>query len=276
MRLNLGCGDRFHRDWTNLDFKSTSSCVRAHDLRRRIPFEDSAVDVAYLSHLLEHLEKKEAQVLLEECFRVLRRGGIIRVAVPDLEQIVRTYLEAFEKASSGDSEWQRHYDWIMLELYDQTVRERSGGAMLEYLRQNPIPNEGFVYERIGTEARRVTQSVEASTNQPNRHPSFGDRLFRALRGLAGRTRDRVLRPLLGEKDYRALELGRFRMGGEVHRWMYDRFSLARALRHAGFVEPCAVGPSESRIPGWSEFHLDTEPDGTVYKPDSLYMEAVKP
>jgi hypothetical protein len=55
--------------------------------------------------------------------------------------------------------------------------------------------------------------------------------------------------------------------------MYDRFSLARAMAEAGFSSPRIVGPAESFIEGWNDFHLDTEPDGRVYKPDSLYMEA---
>ena len=57
--------------------------------------------------------------------------------------------------------------------------------------------------------------------------------------------------------------------------MYDRYSLARSLTEAGFGRARPVGPTESRIPGWADYRLDTEPDGTVYKPDSLFMEASK-
>ena len=266
--LNLGCGDRFHPDWTNLDFVSNGHGVHTHDLRRGISFEDNTFDVVYLSHLLEHFGRKEGQGLLEECHRVLLRGGTIRVVVPDLERIARLYLEALEKASSGDPAWQAHYDWMMLEMYDQTVRERSGGAMREYFQQESIPNEAFVHERLGGEARRMVQELKSSgtKGQPASLPA------RARFQL----RSRVLKLLLGDQGCRALELGRFRMGGEVHKWMYDRYSLACALLEAGFAEPRPVGPAESRIPGWAGFHLDTEPDGTVYKPDSLYMEAIKP
>ena len=270
--LNLGCGDRFHPDWTNLDVTSRDANVPAHNLSKGIPFGNSTFDVVYLSHLLEHFSNEVGQALLQESFRVLRSGRIIRVAVPDLERIARTYLDALERALSGDPEWQQHYEWIVLELYDQAVRERSGGAILEYLKH--APNEAFVRQRIGAEAQRLRQSTDAE-QQNHRYSSAGGFVL-PLRRLPSRVRARLLRSLLGEEDYRALEVGRFRISGEVHRWMYDRFSLARALRHAGFVEACAVGPSESRIPGWSDFHLDTEPDGTVYKPDSLYMEAVKP
>jgi hypothetical protein len=57
--------------------------------------------------------------------------------------------------------------------------------------------------------------------------------------------------------------------------MYDRHSLGKALESTGFAEIKQLGPGESRVPGWSGFHLDNEPDGKAYKPDSLYVEAFK-
>ena len=66
------------------------------------------------------------------------------------------------------------------------------------------------------------------------------------------------------------------MQGEVHQRMYDRYSLARLFKQAGFQTSEPVGPTESKIPGWKDYHLDTDHDRTVYKTDSLYMETVKP
>lgn len=34
-----------------------------------------------------------------------------------------------------------NYDWIMLEMYDQTVRNYSGGQMAEFLKQPHLINE---------------------------------------------------------------------------------------------------------------------------------------
>jgi SAM-dependent methyltransferase len=64
--------------------------------------------------------------------------------------------------------------------------------------------------------------------------------------------------------------------GVQHRWMYDRFSLSRLLDRCGFEDMRVMAPTESGIDGWAEFHLDTEPDGAVYKPGSLYVEARRP
>jgi SAM-dependent methyltransferase len=71
-------------------------------------------------------------------------------------------------------------------------------------------------------------------------------------------------------------VGDTRRSGEMHRWMYDRHSLGRLLSDAGFTEIEAVDASTSRIEGWTGFHLDTEPDGSPYKPGSLYVEARRP
>lgn len=97
--LNLGCCNRYCLGWTNVDCVSHSSAVISHDLSKGIPFKDASFQVVYHSHLLEHFSKNCGQGLLLECFRVLKPGGIIRVAVPDLERIVREYLNAFEDAA---------------------------------------------------------------------------------------------------------------------------------------------------------------------------------
>ena len=67
----------------------------------------------------------------------------------------------------------------------------------------------------------------------------------------------------------------FRTSGEVHFWLYDKFSLSKLLTETGFRNIKVCRADESRIMNWSSFNLDTNPDGTIYKPDSFYMEAEK-
>lgn len=50
------------------------------------------MDTIYSSHMLEHLDRAEAQSFLAECRRVLRPGGILRLAVPDLRNAAYQYL----------------------------------------------------------------------------------------------------------------------------------------------------------------------------------------
>ncbi|QIZ72501.1 class I SAM-dependent methyltransferase [Oxynema aestuarii] len=278
--LNLGCGRRFHSDWTNVDFTSTGEGVIAHNLTQGLPFPDSSFDVIYHSHVLEHFTKNTAESFLSECCRVLRSQGILRVVVPDLEQIAKIYLVALEKVNAGFKEWAANYEWILLEMYDQTVRNNSGGEMGAYLLQEDIPNEEFVLKRYGIEAKNLIEAGRQHQQTPQSSLVFESQpkgllkqIYRFLRNPDYR-REFLLKTLLGN-EYNALQIGRFRQSGEVHQWMYDRHSLSILLEKCGLENIVQRSATESYIPNWTSFNLDTEPDGTVYKPDSLFMEAIK-
>ncbi|NJR57008.1 MAG: methyltransferase domain-containing protein [Acaryochloris sp. CRU_2_0] len=277
--LNLGCGDRFHPTWTNVNFTSNHPDILAHNLTQGIPFAPASFQAIYHSHLLEHFSKTQAPNFLKECHRVLQPNGIIRIAIPDLEQITRSYIFSLEQALQGSQEAADNHTWLLLELFDQIVRNQSGGDMAAYLLQKHIPNEEFILKRLGTEARNL---IEAGRQQRQNPPSSDTWLKQTFRPLykflksSHHRRETLLKLVLGKTDYQALEIGRFRLGGEIHQWMYDRHSLSQLLKDTGFTQITQRTATESYIPNWTSFNLDTEPDGSIYKPDSLYMEAIKP
>ena len=63
------------------------------------------------------------------------------------------------------------------------------------------------------------------------------------------------------------------MGGEVHYWIYDFYSLKKLLKEAGFKDIRKVTPSKSRIPYWNKYELDII-DGQICDPNSLFVEAI--
>jgi predicted SAM-dependent methyltransferase len=250
--LNLGCGSSFHPDWVNVDFGVHAPGVIRHDLRRPLPFPDASFTAVYHSHVLEHLSRDCAPLFLQECRRVLRPDGILRAVVPDLETIARLYLQALEGAVSGDGAAAARHEWMTIELLDQMVREESGGAMLEYWKQNPMPAEQFVLERHGQEVRAFLESFRSQPQPPRPRKPVDLGAWRPRRP------SRVLK---------------FLARGEVHKWMYDRHSLGALLKEAGFAQPRVCTAWESAIPGFAAYHLDATDGGGVRKPDSLFMEA---
>ena len=246
--LNLGCGNHFHKDWINVDFNSNTDKVIKYDLTQTLPFQNNSFDVVYHSHLLEHFPKNYAPKFLNDCFRILKTGGIIRVVVPDLEQIIKQYNRLLEESLKGDKAAQEKYEWIMLELYDQAVRNFSGGEMLRYWQQERIPAENFVIERMGAEAQNVINSVRKN----------GERF----------TKNETVISDPGT-------IGQFRVSGEIHQWMYDRYSLRKLLEQAGFKEIKVCAADESSIPDFNDYYLDIEKDYSIRKPDSLFMEGRK-
>lgn len=278
--LNVGCGGRYRPGWTNVDFASCGDEVIGHDILTGLPFPDDTFDVVYHSHVLEHIPKALAPDFMKECWRVLRSGGVLRVVTPDLERLVREYLRTLEAAEAGDRSERLNYDWMMIHLYDQTVRERSGGEMGRWLSRQPVPNEDYALAWIGVEGKQIVdyykqQAVSPPSSAKRQAPGIIGSLFG--KGSWHRTapRERLLQALLGH-EYEALRVGRFRRSGEIHHWMYDRHSLARLLSDAGLSKPRKLSATESTLPSWSDHNLDTEPDGSVFHPDSIFMEATKP
>jgi predicted SAM-dependent methyltransferase len=255
--VNVGCGNRFHPNWINLDLVATGPGVLAHDLTRKWPLADASCEVVYHSHVLEHIRRPQVSFFMQECNRILKPGGVIRVAVPDLETICQLYLKNLEGAFRGDTACQQNYDWMMLEMFDQVVRERGASEMRTYLFDKKMLQDPFVRSRIGD----VHTQIGANSNfEPSIMWRVGKKFAYGLSWL---------------KPVHAWRIGRFRLSGEVHQWMYDRYSLGQLLRTHGFDNPLKQSANTSMIPNWATFNLDTLPDGAIYKPDSLFMEATK-
>ncbi len=274
--LNLGCGGVYHKDWINIDFVSRNENVKSHNLLKGIPLDSNSMDVVYHSHVLEHFSKFDGKQFIKECHRVLKKGGIIRIAVPDYERIVKEYISNLELALENNKKGVENYEWITLELFDQMVRNNSGGLMKSYLGKKDLTNEEYVYERFGSEAVNLRNTLLNSPLEPKNEAkikisknSFIDKVKRKLVSYLIDNNQIVL-----SKNDPTLTIGRFRMSGEIHQWMYDRYSLGKLLNEVGFIDIKVLDGFKSQVKKWDTYHLDIV-DGRVRKPDSLFIEAIK-
>jgi len=96
-----------------------------YNLKYGVPLPGSSADFIFTSHMLHHLYRDEAARLLADAFRVLKPGGTIRVAVPNLEYIFSLYqhgereraLEFFFYTSKARNQLSRRryqYDFELL------------------------------------------------------------------------------------------------------------------------------------------------------------------
>ena len=123
VKLNLGCGPNVFPGWVNIDREFPREYLeyltthgpdarmpetqrklseylhaggyidfRVHDLRRGLTYATDTVDLIYLGQVVEHLNPVyEALALMKECRRVLKPGGILRIATPDLGILLLAY-----------------------------------------------------------------------------------------------------------------------------------------------------------------------------------------
>jgi SAM-dependent methyltransferase len=128
-RINVGCGQTPTKGWRNFDNSlsllfsrvpflpeflqklkllensqyqfirfARDNDIEHGDATKGLPVQGQSVEVLYASHMLEHLDRDEAENFLKEAFRVLCPGGIIRIVVPDIKKQIERYYE------SGDAD----------------------------------------------------------------------------------------------------------------------------------------------------------------------------
>jgi len=105
--LQIGTSRSLMGSWLNTDLLPTNREVVYLDATSRFPFRDDQFDYVWSEHMIEHTDYKSGVVMLSECFRVLKPGGTIRIATPDLEVLLGLYSK--EKTPIQ----QRYLDWMI-------------------------------------------------------------------------------------------------------------------------------------------------------------------
>lgn len=92
--LNIGCGRRPFKGFDNLDSLVIPGIeFPGQDARSLTMISDSAYDYVYACHVLEHVPRNETFSTLVSWNRVLRVGGMLRIAVPNWDATVNYYQQ---------------------------------------------------------------------------------------------------------------------------------------------------------------------------------------
>lgn len=127
-KVNVGCGLHCLPEWINIDgsltavfgskklyfinkvlyklsgasyhhsFNDYNNVVRKNNLKFYnfkigFPILDNYADVIYSSHFLEHLDKEDGERFLQNCLRSLKKGGLMRIVIPDLDFAIKMYQD---------------------------------------------------------------------------------------------------------------------------------------------------------------------------------------
>jgi predicted SAM-dependent methyltransferase len=118
-KLQLGASNNVLDGWLNTDIFPNHDSVVYLDATKHLPFDDNTFDYIVAEHMIEHIEYQMAQVMLGECFRVLKPGGRVRFATPDLSVLLGLY-------SREKTEAQKNYiDWLVARLMPEVTQLKS-------------------------------------------------------------------------------------------------------------------------------------------------------
>ena len=240
--LNLGCGTKMNWNWTNLDFSPYARLVRHMNIAK-IFRKVGVVSEERYQNLLE----VDPNIILWD----LRKGVPFNNNTFDvvyhshlLEHIDKTNAPVFLKECfrvlkpNGIIRIAVPDLQSIINRYNSAVSRLENGDMKAF-----SDHRKSTYELFDQMVRKETTGTEEQR--------FALRFIeRIVRGNAAKV-------------------------GELHRWMYDEYSLRELLLDVGFENVQTESPTTSKIEGWAQFNLDTNKDGSIYKPESLYIEGIR-
>lgn len=90
-KLHLGCGKRDFPGFINVDLADYPHIHHRRSVDDLSLFDEDSVDLIYASHVFEYFKLSDVSAVLKEWRRVLRPGGVLKLAVPDLQQLTAVY-----------------------------------------------------------------------------------------------------------------------------------------------------------------------------------------
>lgn len=91
IKLNLGCWHRHIPGWVHVDLCNFPHIDFNSSIDDLSMFSDESVDLIYSSHSLEYFDREYVPTVLAEWNRVLKRNGVLRLAVPDFDALLEVY-----------------------------------------------------------------------------------------------------------------------------------------------------------------------------------------
>lgn len=87
-RLHVGAGPVQLDGWLDSDLIAGDIYL---DLTRPFPLPAGRFRFVFGEHVIEHLTETQGLQMLQECFRVLEPGGVVRITTPDLRKLISIY-----------------------------------------------------------------------------------------------------------------------------------------------------------------------------------------
>ena len=181
--INFGSGAFFHNRWKNYDYPGQSNYYKsiqgsegkdfyAIDLcsyNLSVPEPDESVNLIYCSHTLEHIDSKSSIRFLRECFRILKKDGVMRVALPNTKNdfvLLRCLLSQSLVTEDVKEKYLRDVaSHILTDSQKLSIKE---------IRDLSDSTDQESYEFFNNIIKKYTDFAEFKMTNPERHINYWD------------------------------------------------------------------------------------------------------
>lgn len=111
IRVNFGAGSCGIEGWRNTDFAYPEGDPNKIDITKPLPFEAASVDIIFAEMVCEHVTPQQAWTFLDECHRILKPGGLVRIVIPDFSLTWKLKDPDYARVNggvTGASTWKEH------------------------------------------------------------------------------------------------------------------------------------------------------------------------
>jgi predicted SAM-dependent methyltransferase len=270
--INLACGSIFldNLEWINFDYTSEFKAVKIN-LLKRLPLKEETANLVYSSHFLEHIPYPKIIDFLTEILRVLKPLGVVRLVLPDLENMANSYVNL---RKLGDNQ---KADFLVIEMIDQCVRKINGGQLgvfytqLKHYQDQYKSMIEFIKERTGEDFTAYSSKQKLIYMPRKNFTSILTAIARRIERYWIKIVILALPSPFRDQNISLADIG------ENHCWVWDFYSLKKVLEAVGFQDVKRVSASISRIKDFPFHPLDLDDNNKPRKgSQSMYIEATKP
>jgi predicted SAM-dependent methyltransferase len=134
--MQVGAGLNPLPGWLNTDIEVEEGLIYV-DATRPLPLPDACMDYVFSEHMFEHIGYPQGAGFLREANRILKSGGKVRIATPDLAFLIKLY-------GDGESDLIKRYIKIEVDTYIDSPKAYTRGNVIN----NCFYNWGhrFIYD----------------------------------------------------------------------------------------------------------------------------------
>lgn len=166
MYLHLGCGCVLLPGFINLDIRDEEGIDKV-SLVYPIDYDNDTFDLVYASHVLEHFPRKQTLNILQEWARILKKGGILRISVPNIEELVKIYqqekdLDQIIGPLYGKQDYRYNYHYTVFDYKIlKGLMEKAGLASVHYWDfKRTIHSDYWDYSQAETKGVFISLNIE--------------------------------------------------------------------------------------------------------------------
>ena len=94
MKLHLGCGKVKLPGFYNIDLSDYEHVDLRADIRDLQMFENGSIEMIYVSATFQYFDRNEGKRCLKEWYRVLKKGGKLRISTVDFDKLLLVYKKS--------------------------------------------------------------------------------------------------------------------------------------------------------------------------------------